>query len=107
MQSAPPYSATRRPAGYKARTGRGRTTRSASVNGPARQSDHRLIPVIGAQSFYDSSWRLTNLVSPAGSFSYSYESLEPMLVGKITLPNFASIVNTHNQYDEFERLLST
>ncbi len=59
-----------------------------------------------SQSYgYDSGWRMTNAVSPAGSFTYSY-NFQPAssLVTGIQLPNGASIVNS---YDSLARLTGT
>lgn len=59
-----------------------------------------------SQSYgYDSSWRMTNITSPAGTFSYSY-GFQPAsaLVTGIALPNGAKIVNA---YDSLARLTQT
>ena len=59
-----------------------------------------------SQSFgYDLGWRMTNTVSPAGSFTYSY-NFQPAssLVTGIQLPNGANIVNS---YDSLARLTGT
>jgi RHS repeat-associated protein len=51
-----------------------------------------------SQSYsYDSMWRMTSIVSPAGTFNYSY-NFQPAssLVTGIQLPNGASIANTYN-----------
>jgi len=53
---------------------------------------------------YDGIWRLTNLTSLAGSFSYGYPASASALVQSIALPNFAAI---NNQYDALNRLSST
>ena len=54
---------------------------------------------------YDAGWRLTNVVSPAGTFAYSY-NFQPSstLVSGIALPNGASITNG---YDSLGRLTQT
>jgi len=59
-----------------------------------------------SQSYgYDSQWRMTNIVSPAGAFAYSY-NFQPAssLVSQILLPNGASITNS---YDALARLTQT
>jgi len=59
-----------------------------------------------SQSYgYDSGWRMTNAVSPAGAFTYSY-NFQPAssLVTGIRLPNGANIVNS---YDSLARLTGT
>ena len=59
-----------------------------------------------SQSYgYDSMWRMTNVVSPAGSFGYSY-NFQPAssLVTGISLPNGANIANS---YDSLARLTQT
>jgi RHS repeat-associated protein len=53
---------------------------------------------------YDSSRRLTSVSSPAGLFSYSYDSIRHQLVNTLTEPNGAYIANT---FDPVARLLST
>ncbi len=59
-----------------------------------------------SQSYsYDSSWRMTGIASPAGSFGYSYPAgANQYQVGGISLPNGASIANS---YDNLSRLTST
>ncbi len=56
-----------------------------------------------SQSYgYDSGWRMTNTVSPAGAFAYNYAfQAASALVTKIALPNGASITNG---YDSLGRL---
>lgn len=46
---------------------------------------------------YDSIWRMTNIVSPAGTFNYSY-NFQPVssLISQITLPNGGYITNSYN-----------
>jgi RHS repeat-associated protein len=59
-----------------------------------------------SESFgYDAGWRMTNVVSPAGAFAYSY-NFQPAssLVTGIQLPNGANIVNS---YDSLARLTGT
>lgn len=59
-----------------------------------------------SQSYgYDSMWRLTNLVSPAGTFAYRYD-FQPAspLVSEILLPNDAYVTNS---YDTLARLNQT
>ena len=53
---------------------------------------------------YDRARRLTNVSSPAGSFSYSYDATRHQQVNKLTEPNGAYITNT---FDSVARLLST
>jgi YD repeat-containing protein len=54
---------------------------------------------------YDAAWRMTNTVSPAGAFSYSYKYLPASsLVSQILLPNGATITNS---YDAMARLTKT
>jgi len=53
---------------------------------------------------YDAGKRLTNLISPAGTFSYTYVGLPSMLVRKLTLANTAFITNN---FDVVARLLDT
>jgi RHS repeat-associated protein len=53
---------------------------------------------------YDGAKRLTNVVSPAGSFAYLYDPTRAAAVGKITLPSGAFITNV---FDNVARLLST
>jgi YD repeat-containing protein len=58
-----------------------------------------------AQTYgYDAAKRLTNVTSLAGAFAYAYDPTRQMQVGRLTLPNAASITNT---YDSVARLLST
>lgn len=45
---------------------------------------------------YDSSWRLSSLVSPAGVFGYGYSPSASALVQTIALPNGASETNHHD-----------
>jgi RHS repeat-associated protein len=54
---------------------------------------------------YDSSWRMTNTVSPAGAFKYGF-GFQPAsaLVTGISLPNGANIANS---YDSLARLTGT
>ncbi|HEV2327698.1 MAG TPA: RHS repeat-associated core domain-containing protein [Verrucomicrobiae bacterium] len=54
---------------------------------------------------YDSAWRMTSVVSPAGTFNYSY-NFQPAssLVSGISLPNGAGIGNS---YDTLARLTQT
>jgi len=54
---------------------------------------------------YDAAWRMTNTVSPAGTFAYGY-NFQPAsaLVTGIRLPNGASITNG---YDSLARLTQT
>ena len=53
---------------------------------------------------YDAAKRLTNVTSAAGSFGYMYDPTRNLQVGRLTLPNGASITNA---YDSVARLLST
>jgi RHS repeat-associated protein len=53
---------------------------------------------------YDFARRLTNVTSPAGVFSYSYDSTRNLQVQKLLLPNTAFITNT---FDSKSRLTST
>src|SRR6266566_1773452 len=54
---------------------------------------------------YDSARRLTNVISPAGTFNYTYVSgLPSLLVRKLALPNTALITNN---FDSVARLLDT
>ncbi len=53
---------------------------------------------------YDSAWRVTNVVSPAGMFGYHYLSSIFNLPSSISLPNYATITNT---YDPLARLKQT
>jgi len=53
---------------------------------------------------YDALWRMTNVVSPAGTFGYSYNSTVSPLVSGITLTNGANIANS---YDSLARLTQT
>src|SRR5581483_654598 len=53
---------------------------------------------------YDAAKRLTSVTSPAGSFSYSYDSTRNMQVKKLSLPNGAYITNT---FDGVARLTGT
>ena len=54
---------------------------------------------------YDSARRLTNVISPAGTFNYTYvSSLPSLLVRKLALPNTAFITNN---FDSVARLLDT
>jgi RHS repeat-associated protein len=59
-----------------------------------------------SQSYgYDSAWRMTNIVSPAGTFGYSYNvQPESSLVSEISLPNEAYITNS---FDGLARLTQT
>jgi RHS repeat-associated protein len=58
-----------------------------------------------AQTYsYDGARRMTNTISPAGNFGYTYDPTCQTLVGKLTLPNGSNITNT---YDGNARLLST
>jgi len=57
------------------------------------------------QFTYDAARRLTNVVSPAGSFTYLLADLVPSkLTVRLDLPNTSYITNT---YDVNARLLST
>jgi RHS repeat-associated protein len=53
---------------------------------------------------FDSEWRMTSIASPAGNFGYQYASGPGTLIGGITLPNGASVVNA---YDTFGRMTGT
>jgi RHS repeat-associated protein len=53
---------------------------------------------------YDAARRLTNVVSPAGSFGYAYDSVANGQWKKLSLPGGAYITNV---YDNVARLLST
>jgi RHS repeat-associated protein len=54
---------------------------------------------------FDSSWRMTNIVSPAGAFGYSYNvQPESSLISEISLPNEAYITNS---FDSLARLKQT
>src|SRR5438093_5291302 len=54
---------------------------------------------------YDAAKRLANVISPAGTFNYTYVSgLPSLLVRKLTLPNTAYITNN---FDWVARLLDT
>ncbi len=53
---------------------------------------------------YDAAKRLTNVVSPAGEFVYTYASTASHLTRKIILPNTSYITNT---YDNVARTLRT
>ncbi|HEY3762349.1 MAG TPA: RHS repeat-associated core domain-containing protein, partial [Verrucomicrobiae bacterium] len=53
---------------------------------------------------YDSVWRMTNVVSPAGSFIYHYSSSVFNLPSSLSLPNAAYITNT---FDALARLKET
>ena len=54
---------------------------------------------------YDSAKRLSNVVSPAGTFTYAYLSgLPSLLVQKLALPNTSFITNN---FDSVARLLDT
>jgi RHS repeat-associated protein len=53
---------------------------------------------------YDTLWRMTNVVSPAGTFGYNYNSAVSPLVSRISLPNEAAITNG---YDSLARLTRT
>jgi RHS repeat-associated protein len=53
---------------------------------------------------YDSAWRMTQVVSPAGTFGYTFNGGASPLVTGITLPNGASIANS---YDSLARLKET
>ena len=57
-----------------------------------------------SQSYgYDTAWRLQNVGSPAGAFTYSYQGASP-LVSTLGLPGGATVVNT---YDGLARLTET
>ena len=55
---------------------------------------------------YDNAWRMTNIASTAGAFSYAFGGMSAAssLIKQISLPNGAFITNT---YDSMARLLST
>jgi len=55
---------------------------------------------------YDSGWRMTNTLSPAGSFGYTFGALSAAsaLVNQVSLPNGATITNS---YDTLARLTGT
>jgi RHS repeat-associated protein len=53
---------------------------------------------------YDDAKRLTSVTSPAGTFSYGYNSQQSTLVSQLTLPGGSFITNT---YDSTARLLGT
>jgi RHS repeat-associated protein len=54
---------------------------------------------------FDAAWRMTNIVSPAGAFGYSYNvQPESSLVSEISLPNEAYITNS---FDSLARLTQT
>jgi RHS repeat-associated protein len=55
---------------------------------------------------YDASWRMTNIVSPAGAFGYIFggASSASALIKRLTLPNGAYITN---RFDELARLQET
>jgi RHS repeat-associated protein len=54
---------------------------------------------------FDSAWRMTNIVSPAGAFGYSYNvQPESSLISEISLPNEAYITNS---FDSLARLKQT
>jgi RHS repeat-associated protein len=53
---------------------------------------------------YDAARRLTNVVSPAGTFSYAYDPVANGQWKKLTLPGGAYVTNA---YDSVARLLST
>ena len=53
---------------------------------------------------YDNARRLTVVVSPAGSFTYTYDATRQFQINKLLLPNTAFITNT---FDSVARLLST
>ncbi len=58
-----------------------------------------------AQSYgYDSTRRMTNIVSPAGAFAYAYDLVAHQMVDQVSLPGGAYITNI---YDGNARLLST
>ena len=59
---------------------------------------------LGYSYGYDSAWRLTDVVSPAGMFGYHYLSSIFNLPSSISLPNYATITNT---YDPLARLKQT
>ncbi len=53
---------------------------------------------------YDSTLRLTNTVSPAGSFDYGYDPLRVLLTSRIGIPGGAYITNN---FDSMSRLIAT
>jgi len=53
---------------------------------------------------YDAAERLTSIVSPAGTFSYAYDSARVALPGTLTLPSGATIAT---RYDFMARLTNT
>ncbi len=53
---------------------------------------------------YDAAKRLTNVISPAGTFNYTYVNLPSLLVRKLALPNTAFITNN---FDWVARLVNT
>lgn len=53
---------------------------------------------------YDDSSRLSSITSPAGTFTYSYDPVNNMLVRKLALPNGSYITNG---YDALGRMTST
>ena len=53
---------------------------------------------------YDAAERLTSVVSPAGSFGYTYDSTRVALPGTLTLPSGATIATS---YDFMARLTNT
>ncbi|HLX70603.1 MAG TPA: RHS repeat-associated core domain-containing protein [Verrucomicrobiae bacterium] len=58
-----------------------------------------------SQSYgYDTARRLYSLVSPTGTFGYTYDSVMRQRVDKLTLPDNAYITNA---YDSVARMLST
>ena len=86
-------------------------TVSCSYNLGGRRSGLSLAaPNVSAwtQSYaYDAAWRLTNLVSPAGAFSYQYgvgAGATSSRIKRLTLPNAGVVTNA---YDSLGRLLST
>ncbi len=73
----------------------------------AYNQGHRASLTLGdwSQSYsYDNAWRLSGLSSPAGSFTYQYNSGSSPLPVKIQLPNAASIFNS---YDSLARMTNT
>ena len=82
-------------------------TVSYTYNNRLRASVSVLAPNVSAWAEtygYDTAKRLTNAVSPTGSFGYTYDPVRHMQTGLLTLPNGAYITNT---YDSVARLLST
>ncbi len=53
---------------------------------------------------YDAAERLTSVASPAGAFSYAYDSARVALPGTLTLPSWATIATS---YDFMARLTNT